>query len=113
MDNSGAAWVVIVVALLGANLPFASEQLFACIPLKIKSTAVAKPVWLRLLELALGYVAVGLVAHVLEQRIGNVFAQGWEFYAVTVCLFLVLAFPGFVFRYLRKSAAASQPDAAA
>jgi hypothetical protein len=38
----------------------------------------------------------------LESRIGGVFAQNWEFYAITGCLFLVLAFPGFVLRYLRK-----------
>jgi hypothetical protein len=45
---------------------------------------------------------VGGIAYLLESRIGNTFSQGWEFYAVTGCLFLVLAFPGFVHRYLRK-----------
>jgi hypothetical protein len=29
----------------------------------------------------------------------------WQFYAVTVCLYLVLGFPGFVHRYLRRRAA--------
>jgi len=38
----------------------------------------------------------------LESRIGNVFPQTWEFYAITACMFVVLAFPGFVLRYLRK-----------
>ena len=28
--------------------------------------------------------------------------QGWEFYAITATLFLTLAFPGFVYRYLYK-----------
>jgi len=28
--------------------------------------------------------------------------QGWEFFAVTGCLFIVLAYPGFVMRYMRK-----------
>jgi hypothetical protein len=41
----------------------------------------------------------------LESNAGNVFNQGWQFYAVTVCLFLVLAFPGFTFRYLRRRSA--------
>ena len=41
-------------------------------------------------------------AHLLEAGIGNVFTQGWEFYAITGCLFLVLAYPGYVMRYLRK-----------
>ena len=38
----------------------------------------------------------------LEARIGNVFTQVKEFYMITVPLFVVLAFPGFVYRYLRK-----------
>ena len=33
--------------------------------------------------------------------------QGWEFYAVTGALFLVLAFPGFTWRYLMKHRAAA------
>ena len=48
------------------------------------------------------YFVVGAVAFALEARIGNGFPQTWEFYAITGCLFLVLAFPGFVTRYLRK-----------
>jgi hypothetical protein len=31
-----------------------------------------------------------------------VFSQTWEFYAISGCMFVVLAFPGFVLRYLRK-----------
>ncbi|MEY4294772.1 MAG: hypothetical protein RLY82_460, partial [Pseudomonadota bacterium] len=27
---------------------------------------------------------------------------GWEFYAITGALFITLAFPGFVYRYLLK-----------
>jgi hypothetical protein len=38
----------------------------------------------------------------LESRIGDAFPQTWEFYAITGCMFVVLAFPGFVLRYLRK-----------
>lgn len=57
---------------------------------------------LRLLELIVLYFLVGFVARLLESRIGSVYVQAWEFYAVTGCLFLVLAFPGFVLRYLRK-----------
>jgi hypothetical protein len=57
---------------------------------------------LRLLELIVLYFVVGALARLLESGIGGVFRQGWEFYAITGCFFLVLAFPGFVFRYLRK-----------
>ena len=53
-----------------------------------------------LLELVLLYFVVLGIARLLESNAGNAFNQGWQFYAVTVCLFLVLAYPGFVWRYL-------------
>ena len=98
MDVSLSSWFVILLAVLAANLPFFSERLFAVLPIGTGR----KPVWLRLIELAVLYALLGVIAYALEARAGNVFAQGWEFYAVTVCLFLVLAYPGFVIRYLRK-----------
>lgn len=93
------SWFVIGLAALAANLPFLNERLFGVVRLPSRPQ---KSFWLRLLELLALYFAVGGVAFLLESRIGGVFRQGWEFYAVTGCLFLVLAFPGFVFRYLRK-----------
>jgi hypothetical protein len=104
MDVSFAGWIVVLLALAAANLPFANERVFGFMSLKPAQTGQArnKPFFARLLELLVLYFLVGAVAWLLESRIGNVFAQGWEFYAVTGCLFLVLAFPGFVIRYLRK-----------
>ena len=61
-----------------------------------------KSLALRLLELVLLYFIVGGMALLLEQRAGQIAPQGWEFYAVTGALFLTLAFPGFVYRYLYK-----------
>src|SRR6478672_5746299 len=98
MDVSLASWFVILLAVLAANLPFLNERLLALVPLK----RTAKPIWMRLAELIVLYALVGLIAYLLEARVGNAFAQRWEFYAITGCLFLVLAFPGFVYRYLRK-----------
>ena len=98
MDVSLSSWFVILLAALAANLPFMNERLISIIPLARPS----KPVWLRLIEMAVLYAVVGIIAYALEARIGNAFAQGWQFYAVTGCLFIVLAFPGFVFRYLYK-----------
>jgi Na+(H+)/acetate symporter ActP len=92
------SWLVILLAVFAANLPFLNERLFAVIPIGKAS----KSLWLRLLEMFVLYFLVGMIAYLLEARIGNAFSQGWEFYAVTGCLFLVFAFPGFVFRYLRK-----------
>lgn len=98
MDVSLSAWFIILLAVLAANLPFLNERFLAILPL----SRPAKPVWMRLIELTLLYLLVGLIAYLLEGRMGRVHSQGWQFYAVTLCLFLVLAFPGFVMRYLRR-----------
>jgi len=103
LDASLATWLVIAVAIAFANLPFFTEGVFGVLPLPPTPAGPrTKPFVVRLLELFALYFVVGALAYVLESRIGNVFAQTWEFYAITACLFLVLAFPGFVFRYLRK-----------
>ena len=109
MDSSLAAWLVVAISVAAANLPFLTERVFGFIPLKAKpagdgtpSSLRTKSLPLRLLELIVLYFVVGFLARMLESRIGGVFAQNWEFYAITGCLFLVLAFPGFVLRYLRK-----------
>lgn len=115
MDVSLAGWLVLAVAIAAANLPFANERLFGFIPLprgrggadsSSSSSSPAptrtKSFFARLLELLVLYFIVGALAWLLESSIGNVFAQSWEFYAITGCLFVVLAFPGFVLRYLRK-----------
>lgn len=101
MDISASSWLVIVLAVLAANLPFFSERVFGILPWR----AARKPFWLRLVELIVLYFMLGAVAFFIEGRQGNRFQQGWEFYAITVCLFLVLAYPGFVLRYLRRRAA--------
>jgi hypothetical protein len=111
VDISLASWLVIAVAIALANLPFLNEKLFGFVPLDFRPASArggasqgahAKHFVLRLLELFVLYFVVGALAHVLESRIGNAFTQTWEFYAITGWLFVVLAFPGFVLRYLRK-----------
>jgi hypothetical protein len=89
---------VIIVALLAASLPFFTERVFGLVRLNSKKT-----VWLRLLELIALYFVVGALGFLLESKAGNRFDQRWEFFAITACLFLVFAFPGFVYRYLRKN----------
>jgi Protein of unknown function (DUF2818) len=97
MNSSALVWTVIILAFVAANLPFLSNRM-----LLVRAMAGPKPLALRLLELLLLYGLVGVLALTLEQRIGQVAPQGWEFYAVTACLFLTLAFPGFVYRYLYR-----------
>lgn len=96
--NSAVA-VMLLLAVLSANAPFFSERLFGFIGLKQASKAFA---W-RLLELIVVYFFVGGVSLLLERKVMPIHHQDWEFYAVTACVFIVMAAPGFVYRYLWKS----------
>lgn len=97
MTQSVSVFLVVLVALLAANFPFVTTRLMGLFTLtKGKSLA------LRLLELIVLYGVVGLVGAALEQHAGQVAPQGWEFFAITLALFLTFAFPGFIYRYLLK-----------
>lgn len=100
MPLTAAIWTLIILALVCANLPFLNQRVFALVPLR---GSLRKSFWLRLLEMTILYFLLGGLGYFFEAGIGNVFAQGWEFYAVSACLFIVFAFPGFVFQYLRRS----------
>jgi hypothetical protein len=97
MGQTASVWVVTMFALLAANLPFVSQRLLVFVRL-----TQGKNLAMRFAELVLMYFIVGGVALVLEKRLGQIAPQGWEFYAVTGTLFITLAFPGFVWRYLLK-----------
>ena len=95
--NAATGVFLVLLALALANLPFLSQRIFWVV-----RANGAKAFGWYLLELVLMYFVVGAAAFGLEARSGQVYAQGWEFYAMTACFFLVLAFPGFVWRYLWK-----------
>lgn len=97
MSQTTAVWFVVLAALAAANLPFLNQRFLLVLRL-----AQGKPLSLRLLELVLFYFLVGGMALLLEKRAGQIAPQNWEFYAITATLFLTLAFPGFVYRYLYK-----------
>lgn len=97
MSQTASIWLVLVLALVAANLPFVSQRLLGVLPL-----AGGKTLAVRLGELVLLYFVVGGIGLLLENRLGQIAPQGWEFYAVTATLFLTFAFPGFVYRYLYK-----------
>ncbi len=185
MSESGAVWLVIVVALAGANLPFLLQRPLVLLPrseagappgrvlgrwlesllyflvfylvlrgayqtigtaLVMASdpgsrllflgrilgyglsfgallafpgwrdrhrTAAGKSFAVRLLEVILIYLAVGVLGLALEYNMGSRFPQTWEFYAITGSLFVVLGYPGFVFRYLLKRSKAPRKRAQA
>ena len=88
--------IFLVVAFIAANLPWISERLFGVITVK----SGHKSAWLCLLEWFILYLLIGLVALGLEKKFtSDIYSQGWEFYASTICLFLVFALPGFIYRY--------------
>jgi hypothetical protein len=88
---------ILLLAFVAANLPWFSEKMLYVIPLKATKKNLA---WC-LLELLILYCVIGLVAHYAEHVVyGQTATQGWEFYAVTFSLFLVFAFPGFIYKTL-------------
>ncbi len=97
MGQNAAVWLVIAMALVAANLPFISQRLMVVWPL-----AQGKNLALRLAELVAWYFIVGGLGLLFEKNLGQIAPQGWEFYAITGTLFITLAFPGFVWRYLLK-----------
>ncbi|MCP1661190.1 DUF2818 family protein [Neisseria perflava] len=90
-------YILLLLALIFANAPFLTQKLFGVMTVKRKHFGH------HLLELAVGYTLTAALAYLIESRAGAVQLQGWEFYAVTVCLYLIFAFPCFVWRYFWHS----------
>lgn len=97
MAQSASIWFVIFVAVVAANTPFVAQRFLMFFSLKTPKT-----LGIRLLELVIFYFIAGGLGLLLENRAGQIAAQGWEFYAITGALFITLAFPGFIYRYLLK-----------
>ena len=93
-----AVSVVLLAALVAANLPFVNERLFLFGPRR-----EAKAVAWRLLELLVYAALAALLGRALESHLGQASPVRWVFVAVWLCVFLTLAFPGFVWRYLRRN----------
>ena len=88
--------LLLILAFIAANLPFLLERIFFVVRPKAGSKNF---VW-RLLELVVLFFVVGGIALLLEGKQGDIHRQSWEFYAVNAALFVVFAYPGFVYRYL-------------
>jgi hypothetical protein len=97
MGQTESVYLVIVLALLAANFPFLTQRLFGVLRLKN-----GKNLGVRLAEVVVMFFLVGGIGLLLEQRLGQIAPQKWEFYAVAAAVFLTFAFPGFVWRYLLK-----------
>ncbi|MCO4088816.1 MAG: DUF2818 family protein [Limnohabitans sp.] len=95
MSTSTQIGLLILLAMLAANVPFFNQRILLMGPQRL-----SKPLLWRLMELVVLYFVVGGVGLALENHAGQIAPQGWEFYAVTGTMFTTLAFPGFVYRYL-------------
>ena len=99
MTGTAAGWLLLLAGFVAANLPFLNERLLLVGPRRSP-----KALGWRLLELLLLSGLTVVLGLLIETRIGQRAPQGWEFYAAVVCLMLTFAFPGFVWRVLRRGA---------
>ena len=103
MNQTIYSWLIIVILLLGANLPFLTSRYLGIVKVNsnthknnYKSLAIVG------VELLSSYIIVGSIAAYVEYNLGTLFIQRWEFFAATLALFITCAFPGFTWRYLRR-----------
>ena len=61
-----------------------------------------KKLAVRLFELLALYFLAGSIGFMVESYYANSVPQQWQFYAISLSIFVVLAFPGFVWRHLMK-----------
>jgi hypothetical protein len=95
-----AVWVYLAAMILAANLPWMTDRVFFFFSppggRKVPGWRFAEWGGLYGVALALGWALENYMT-------GTVHEQGWQFYAITLSLFAVSAFPGFIYRHdLRK-----------
>lgn len=94
MSDELLAWALIALAAALANAPFVVPRTALLGPRKRKTLAQC------LLECAALYALWTALGLWMEAAQGQIAPQKWEFYAITATVFLTLAFPGFVYRFL-------------
>lgn len=95
MSVTVATLLWLAVGFLLANFPFLVQR-------RLGFLKGPKPFAFRLLELLLGYFLTLGFGLLLEGRLGAIQSQTWNFYAMAALLFLVMAYPGFVYRHLLR-----------
>jgi len=95
MTTTLAGWIILLVALVCSNLPWITERRWFF----FSPGPRGKSMWIRLAEWCVLFLLCGALALGLERKMtGGIFPQGWEFYAVGVCLFAVFALPGVIWQ---------------
>src|SRR5690606_31292043 len=108
MNQTLAFAVLIALMLVAANVPFLSERVFGILPWRRHGEPAIKSFWLRFVEVLIFYCVVIGIGFAFEGQLGNRFTQAWDFYAITLAIFLVCAYPGFVWRYLMRRRGANR-----
>ena len=99
MGAEQSAWLLIAIAVVAANIPWLNNRIFF---IKESTDGQKKAIW-SWLEVVFLYLVTGVLAFGFESKInGETYQQGWEFYAITFCLFIVLSLPGFLYKYNLK-----------
>lgn len=106
MSQSVINGLLLVIAIAAANAPWLYSRFLVVISPK----GGIKREWMRLLEWLLLYFVVGFIALAMENKVtGATHSQGWDFYAITFFLFMVLAFPGFIWCHLIRHKPGKSP----
>lgn len=91
-----AKLIFLCLMLFMANLGWVSDKWFGI-------AGTMQHLWQRFVALVPAYLLTLLIAYLVERMVmGQVWPQGWEFYSINLCVFLVLSFPGFIYRVLWK-----------
>ena len=88
--------IFVLLMLFMANLGWVSDRWLGL-------AGTVSQLWHRFAAMIPAYLITLVIAYLVERFVmGQVWPQGWEFYSVTLCVFLVLSFPGFIYRVLWK-----------
>ncbi|HIL93241.1 MAG TPA: DUF2818 family protein [Cycloclasticus sp.] len=98
MINQYSIFIFLILSIIAANLAWLSDKLFCLREISHKSG------WLRWFEWMVWYVISFVAGSFLEYKtMGMMSEQDWEFYVVTLCLFIVFALPSFIYHYDLKN----------
>lgn len=99
MSLDQSVWLLLVTAIVLANIPWLLQN-----KILIFVAAPKKSFILGFAEWFLYFIVTGILAYLLEMKtMGNVAEQGWEFFTIVLFMFVIFAFPGFIYRYNLKS----------
>lgn len=92
MTNQYLIIISLILAFVAANVPWVSDKVFLFFSVNNKSG------WLRWIEWFVLYLmSLGMGFSLEYKLMGTLSSQDWEFYVVTMCLFIVFALPGFIY----------------